>query len=102
MKVFEFRWPGGEKDWVLAEDKNEAKGFYLRHTGCGDLGGCVIRALSEKELKDHYILDVDVTEDYEDPEINEDDYCNGYKIIETFADYAARETATDMIATTKF
>ena len=40
--------------------------------------------------------------DYLEEDYNEDDYSCGLKIIETFAEYAERNTTTDMIATTEY
>ena len=37
-----------------------------------------------------------------DEPYNENDYRNGYKIIESFADYAKREKSTDIICTTEY
>ena len=40
--------------------------------------------------------------DEEDEDYNEEDYSCGLKIIESFAEYAKRNTITDMIATTEY
>ena len=37
MNIYEFSYSGGETDWVFAPDIQEAKDFYLKFTGCGDL-----------------------------------------------------------------
>ena len=48
---------------------------------------------------------LDINEPEPDPDeenYDESEYDCGYKIQETFAEYAARETTTDFIATTEF
>ena len=103
MKIFEFKYSGGETDWVFAPTMKEAKEFYLKFTSCGDLGGCKIKIIPKKEWDNHYILDINEMEPDEDEvEYNEDDYSCGYKIIESFAEYAARNTVTDMICTSEY
>ena len=48
------------------------------------------------------LLDLNEQEPDEDEDYNEDDYSCGLKIIETFAEYAEKNTITDMIATTEY
>ena len=100
MKIFEFKWPGGEKDWMFSYDMEEAKETHLSITGCGDHDDCSITAIPESRWSECYILDISIYEDPESDDYNEDDYCNGYKIEMTFAEYAAQNTVADMIATT--
>ena len=103
MKIFEFAYPKGETDWIFAPDIKEAKKFYLNYTGCGDLEGVKIKDIPKSEWKNQYLIDPEDTEPDEDEEgYNEDDYWAGMKIIETFAEYAERNTVTDMIATTEY
>ncbi len=103
MNIYIFEYFSGEKDWVFAPTMKEAKGFYLKHTDCGDLDGYTVKIVPKKEWGNHYILDINESEpDPDEIEYNEDDYSGGYKIQETFAEYAARNTQTDMICTTEF
>lgn len=103
MWIYVFKWEKQAKDWVLASDIEDAKDFYLRHTGCGDLEECEVSRVKKSEWTSHFILDLDHPEpDHEDGEYNEDDYISGYKIQESFAEYAARERTTDLIATTEY
>lgn len=102
MKIYEFSHIGGETDWVFAPNMKKAKDFYVRFTGCGNLTGTTVKRVPKSKWSKMYILDIYECEP--DPEINynEDDYFNGYKIQETFAEYAERNTITDMIATTEY
>ena len=103
MKIYEFKYKGGETDWVFATDMKEAKEFYINHTGCVDLIRCDVKIVPKKDWDSTYILDIDKSEPNPDEvNYNENDYCCGYKIKETFADYAERETITEMICTTEF
>ena len=103
MKIYEFKYKGGETDWVFAPDMKEAKEVYINHTGCGDLRICTVKIVQKKDWDSTYILDIDQSEPNPDEvNYNEDDYCCGYKIQETFSEYAKRETITDMICTTEF
>jgi hypothetical protein len=103
MKIYVFKWSGGQEDWVFAPTMKDAKEFYLKFTGCGDLSSCEVQIVSKKEWKTHFILDINEAEpDPEEVEYNEEDYSCGYKIEETFADYAKSNTTTDLIATTEF
>ncbi|MEM1003439.1 MAG: hypothetical protein AAGH46_12400 [Bacteroidota bacterium] len=107
MKIFEFYWKNisDVKEWMFAHDKEDAKQAYLRITGCGDLQGCHITEVPKEKWSEMYLLDIDdmePEEGEEDDDYNWQDYENGYKIIESFADYAERNTITDLIATTEF
>jgi hypothetical protein len=102
MKIFEFKFTTGEQDYVFAPDKKEAKEFYLNYTGCGSLRDYEVKEIPESEWSDYSIIDTNEVPDEEEIELNEGDYLNGYKIIESFADYSARNTQTDMIATTEY
>jgi len=91
MKVFVFNFDGA-KDWVLSHDKERAEEFYKNETSNWNLDGYEVTELSEKQMKEHYILDPNETEpDPEEEEYNEDDYCNGCKVIESFYNYALDE-----------
>ena len=103
MNIYTFDHKEGVKDWVLAPDIDEAIEFYLKFTACGDVDECEIKPMPKEEWSSNYILDINESEpDPDEVEYDEDDYCCGYKIQETFAEYAARETTTDMIATTEY
>lgn len=101
MRIYKFEHENGAIDWVFAPSIYDAKKFYLNHTGCSDLDEYKISTVFENEWADNYILDINDTEP-EWVEYNEDDYVNGYKIQETFAEYAARHTEIDIIATTEY
>ena len=103
MKIYEFVHSEGETDWVFAPNIKEAREFYERHTGSDHID-CKVKSGKKSAWKDMYLLDTSESEpdDLDEDEYNEYDYCNGYKIIETFADYAEKNTITDMIATTEF
>lgn len=103
MKIYEFSYPNEVKDWVFAPNIKEAKEFYLSHSGCGDLECATIKRIPKSEWNNLYLIDPNESEPDEDEEdYNEDDYLNGYKIVETFADYAKRNKSTDIICTTEF
>lgn len=103
MKIYEFKWSKTSIDWVFAPNEKEAIEFYINVTSCGDVEGCEVNEVPKKDWKNMYILDVNESEPDEDEvEYNEDDYSCGYKIECSFAEYAARETQTDMIATTEY
>jgi len=103
MWIYEFSHSGGETDWVFAPNIKEAKYFYLRFTSCGDLSATTVKKVPKSKWGEMYLLDPNESEPYDDEEeYNEDDYWCGLKIMETFAEYAKRNTATDMIATTDY
>lgn len=99
MHIYEFSYPGGETDWVFAPNIKKAKDFYLRFTGCGDLIDVTVKRVPKSKWSEMYILDIN---DSEPDGIDSDDYRSGYKIKETFAEYAEQNTETAMIATTEF
>lgn len=103
MRIYKFQFPGGEKDWVFAPTMKEAKVFYLNHTQCGDLDSCHVSIVPKKEWSHNVILDINEMEpDPDDVDYDEDDYACGYKIQQTFAEYAEKNTSTDLICTTEF
>lgn len=103
MNIYEFEHDNGAKDWVFAPNIKEGKEFYLNFAGCGDLVGTKVKRIPKSKWSEMYILDLNEGEPYdEEEEYNEDDYCNGYKIEQTFAEYAKTHTHTDMIATTEY
>jgi hypothetical protein len=103
MKIYEFKWDGGSTDWVFAPTIKEAKDFYLKFTGCGDLLMTEVKSIPKSKWNEMYLLDPNESEpDEEDEDYNEEDYSCGLKIIESFAEYAKRNTITDMIATTEY
>lgn len=105
MKIYEFQWNDGGKDWVFAPKKPEAKEFYISLKGLieADLTECEVVIIPEKEWGEHFILDINETEpDPDEVEYNEEDYACGYKIEMSFKEYAEQNTTTDIIATTEF
>ncbi len=105
MRIYEFDWESA-RDWVFAPNIKEAREFYLRFTGCGDLDGCKIKPVLKKKWESTYLLDINEPEPDEDDEeiedYNEEDYSCGYKIEMTFKEYAEKNTQTDFIASTEF
>jgi hypothetical protein len=102
MKIYEFTYSGGETDWVFAPSKKAAKKFYIAFTSCGDLTETEVKKVPKNKWSEMYLLDIENTEPDEDEEYNEEDYSCGYKIIESFVDYAKKNSVIDMIATTDF
>lgn len=103
MYIYEFSHGEGSTDWVFAPNIKEAKEFYLNFTGCGDLSLTKVKRVPKSKWSEMYLLDPNESEPDEDEEdYCEDDYSCGMKIIESFAEYAERNTMTDMIATTEF
>jgi hypothetical protein len=102
MNIYEFSYDQSAKDWIFAPNMKEAKKFYLKFTGCGDLDLTKVKRVPKSKWKSMLLLDLNEQEPDEDEDYDEDDYECGLKIKETFADYAARETTTDMIATTEY
>lgn len=92
----------GETDWVFASDMQEAKDFYLNYTQCGDLEGYTIKNVPKDEWSKHYILDLNEPEPDAEEDYWEEDYHNGYKIEETFEEYAKRNTIKDFICSTAY
>ncbi len=61
--------------------------------------------MTKKELEDSYILDLNESEpDWEtyEGDLTEDNYCNGYLIVESFAEYLKTAKYVDMVATTAY
>ncbi len=92
--IFKFEFSDGACDYVVAKEKDEAIERHLAETACGDHDGCEITKLTEDQLKEHTLLDINESEPEElekdDPdyvEWDEDDYCTGYLIISTFDEY---------------
>lgn len=102
MNIYTFKHFGGETDWVFSPNIKEAKDFYLQFTMCGDFINTKVERLPKSKWSETYLLDPEVREPDEHEDYNEDDYSCGLKIVETFAEYAERNTITDMIATTEF
>jgi len=104
MNIYEFSYSGGETDWVFAPAIKEARDFYLKFTGCGDLTMTEVKRVPKSKWNEMYLLDPNESEpdEEEEEDYNEEDYSFGLKIIETFAEYAQRNTVTDMIATTEY
>ena len=103
LNIYTFSYSEGETDWVFAPNIKEAKDFYLKFTGCGDLTLTEVKRLPKGKWDETYLLDPNEMEpNEEDEDYNEDEYSCGLKIIETFAEYAERNTVTDMIATTEY
>ena len=102
MKIYRFEYSGGETDWVFAPNVKEAKEFYLNFTGCSDLTNTTIKLVPKSKWNEAYLLDPNEIEPDEDEDYNEEDYSCGLKIIETFAEYAARNSVIDIIATTEY
>lgn len=112
MKIFEFKWGDrGPTEWVQAPGHWEAKAFYLRYNGCGSLEGCKVTEVPKQKWNRMYILDLnDCEPDADDLEYslhypdghNEHDYCNGYRIECSFAEYVKNNPEIDMIATTEY
>lgn len=105
MEIYEFK--GEETDWVIAPNIKEAKEFYTSLSGITnyDLSQIKVRKMLKDELSNSYLLDTDSyepDEEDQDENYNEDDYCNGYKIISTFEDILKTQKSTDIIATTAF
>lgn len=102
MWIYEFKHPTGETDWVFAPNMKEAKDFYLDFTECGDLDDVSVKRVPKSKWSEMVILDINETEPDEDEDYNQDEYSNGFKIQETFAEYAARNRHTELIATTEY
>ncbi|WP_036383993.1 hypothetical protein [Muricauda sp. MAR_2010_75] len=106
MKVFEYKFPylsGAFKEWVLAPNREESDKFYLSFTDCGNLEGAIITEIPIESLSAYFLIDPNEPEPDEDEEdYNEEDYSGGYKKIESFKDFAERETKTQLICCNEF
>ena len=105
MKIYEFDY-GVAKDWVVAPDKEDAIKELLSFTG-GDEGDWdKITVVSEKDLDNSYMLDVEEYFDDEDiPEEDEHLYSCGYKIIKSFKqarDEAIESGISEYLASTEW
>lgn len=102
MNIYEFKHPEGETDWVCAPTIKEARFYYSTYCGSSDTA---CRKLLKKELETTNLLDLNESEpdwdDYQGEE-TEDDYCNSYKITETFAEYLKTAKYTEIMATTEY
>ena len=97
MKVFEFKRVE-DTDLVVAHNIVEALDTYKRFTN--EILDCITSLCNVDEFpkskwKDYHFLDVNEMEPDEDH--NEDDYLDGYKIIETLEEYMKRQTKTHVI-----
>lgn len=105
MNIYEFK--AEETDWVIAPNIKGAKEFYKSLSGMSDydLTQMKVRKMLKAELSTSYLLDTDSyepDEEDQDESYNEDDYCNGYKIISNFEEILKTQKSTDIIATTEF
>lgn len=107
MKIYKFEHNvrGGETDWVCAPNIKKARDFYSFETGINSFKDTVVKALTKRELEKSYLLDLNELEpdwDEYEGELTEDNFCNGYLIQETFADYLKTAKYIDMVATTNY
>lgn len=103
---FEHNVRGGETDWVCAPTIKEARDFYSSQTGSDSFEDVIVKKLTKKELECSYLLDLnesapDFDDDYEG-DLTEEDFCNGYLIVESFAEYLKTAKYLDMVATTAY
>jgi hypothetical protein len=101
MKMYIYKFEeAGVIDWICAPNIKEAIGIYE-----GDPNSAVISRLKKEELKDSYIIDPNESEpdwDEYDGEDTEDDYCDGYKIIESMEEYLKTAKHTELVSSTNF
>lgn len=107
MKIYKFEHNvrGGETDWVCAPNIKKARDFYSSHTGIDSFEDTIVKALTKKELENSHLLDLNESEpdwDEYDGHLTEDDFCSGYLIIESFAEYLKTAKYTDLVATTNY
>lgn len=107
MKIYKFEHnvKGGETYWVCAPNIKKARDFYSSETGVNSFEDAIVKALTKKELESNCLLDLNESEpdwDEYDGELTENDFCNGYLIVESFADYLKTAKHTDMVATTAY
>jgi len=90
----------GVTEWICAPNKKKAIAFYE-----GNPKNAEIKRVTKEELKNSYITDPNESEpdwdDYEGDE-TEDDYCNGYKIVESLEEYLKTAKHTELVASTNF
>ena len=85
-------------DYVVARNLDECMRF--------DENGVTpdeVRELTDDELDNHYVLDLDNPEpQFGHDEYDEDQYCNGYKIKCTFREVVNEAQSPDLFCTTEF
>ena len=101
MKIFKFKEIEGVTVFVFAPSELEAIEFYKHEYDLNDLSEYQITEVEQHLWPMIYIIDPDEQEPYEQEDYNQDEYSGGYKIIESFAEYAARETQIDIICTSE-
>ena len=102
---FEHNVKGGETDWVCAPNIKTAREFYSSQTGVNSFEDTIVKKLTKKELEDSHILDLNESEpdwDIYEGDLTEDDFCNGYLIIESFAEYLKTAKYVEIVATTAY
>lgn len=102
MNIYTFKHSEGETDWIFAPNITEAENFYLNFTDCSNFNECEVKKLPRNRWNEMYLLDPNEKESHCNGDYNENDYCCGLKIIETFAEYAEKNTVTDIIASTGY
>jgi hypothetical protein len=107
MNIYEFKHDvkGGDTDWVCAPNIKKARDFYSSETGINSFEDTIVKKLTKKELENSYILDLNESEpdwDEYDGDLTEDDFCNGYLITESFAEYLKTAKYVEFVATTNY
>jgi len=107
MKIYKFEHKGigGETDWVCAPNIKEARDFYSGESGIRSFENFIVKVLTKAELENSYLLDLDEPEpdwDEYEGDLIEDDFCCGYLVIQSFAEYLKTAKYTDMVATTAY
>jgi hypothetical protein len=101
MKMYIYKFTeAGVTDWICAPNKKKAIGIYE-----GDPNIAVITRLTKDELKNNYIIDPNESEpdwDEYEGEDQEENYCDGYKIMYTLEEYLKTAKHTDFVATDNF
>ena len=95
MKIFEIEFPQGELEWVLAKDKGNA----IRHSGSDIDEDCKVSELPHSKWSTHFIFDPN---DYKSDSENDDDRFCGYKILQTFEEYANENKSGGVIVTSEY
>ena len=100
LRVFKFTETGGAMYWAIAFDLQQA--FDLVSNASNLELGDFIEAtyLNEKELKESYLIDTN--EYYDDDDLDEELFWNGYKIICTFYDRLKDETSPEFLTCSEF
>jgi hypothetical protein len=102
---FEHNIKGGETDWVCAPNIKSARDFYSSETGLSSFEETIIKKLTKKELENSYILDINESEpdwDTYEGDLTEEDFCDGYLISESFAEYLKTAKYIEIVATTAY